>query len=98
MVTIESLACRTSPIATPWGSVAELTDDGVSGFVRCSDADLVEDLGHLDTLDRAACRRVARSRFSTERMARDHLALYEQVLDGRVRGQHVQLLISEQIA
>ena len=63
----------------PNGSVPELVDDGVTGFVRHSEAELAEALGHIDDLDRSRCRTEAVERFSTQRMVASHVALYESI-------------------
>jgi len=81
LVMIEALACGTPVLAFPEGSAPELVDHGTTGFL-CEDVDdLAVRLGEAASLDRAACRRAAESRFSTARMVADHLALYEQVVD-----------------
>jgi glycosyltransferase involved in cell wall biosynthesis len=80
MVMIEALACGTPVVARPTGSVPELVDHGVTGFVGLTDAELVEGVRRAWTLDRAACRSAAEERFSTARMVDDHLAFYRSVL------------------
>jgi glycosyltransferase involved in cell wall biosynthesis len=89
MVMIEALACGTPVIATPNGSVPELVDNGRTGFVGATEANLVDGLLRLDELDRAACRVAAVERFSIERMAADHLAGYEAIVERRVRSMAV---------
>jgi glycosyltransferase involved in cell wall biosynthesis len=83
MVMIEALARGTPVVATPCGSVPELIEDGVTGFVRSTEAELARALPEVGSLDRATCRRVAVERFSTARMVADHVALYERFADGR---------------
>jgi glycosyltransferase involved in cell wall biosynthesis len=83
MVMIESLARGTPVVATPNGSVPELIEDGVTGFVRSSVTGLAEAIDAAPRLDRTHCRRVAAHRFSTRRMVADHVRAYEQVLAGR---------------
>jgi glycosyltransferase involved in cell wall biosynthesis len=80
MVMIEALACGTPVVATPCGSVPEIVCEGITGFVRASEADLVAALGRVDELDRAWCRKDAETRFSTQRMVADHVALYRQAV------------------
>jgi glycosyltransferase involved in cell wall biosynthesis len=80
MVMIEALACGTPVVATPCGSVPEIVCDGITGFVRSSEAELIEALGQVGELDRAWCRRDAEARFSTQRMVADHVALYRQAV------------------
>jgi glycosyltransferase involved in cell wall biosynthesis len=80
MVMIEALACGTPVVATPCGSVPELVDDGVTGFVRESHDELVEALGEVDELDRNTCRKVASDRFSSARMVARHVELYQSIV------------------
>jgi glycosyltransferase involved in cell wall biosynthesis len=88
MVMIEALACGTPVLATPCGAVPEIVDDGLTGFVREEEADLAEVVLDVGTLDRRLCRDVAAERFSTERMAADHVRLYQSLLAGPgLRGQ-----------
>ncbi len=83
MVMIEALACGTPVVATPRGSVPEIVDDGVTGFVRSDEGELAEAVERCADLDRARCRKEASLRFSTERMVRDHLRAYEEVAASR---------------
>lgn len=87
MVMIEALACGTPVVATPCGSVPEIVSDGETGFVRSSTPELVDALRHVDELDRDRCRKEAVERFSIERMAAEHVALYGAILaeDRRLR-------------
>jgi glycosyltransferase involved in cell wall biosynthesis len=74
---IEAFACGTPVIAWPHGSVPEILEHGVTGFL-CDDLDAaVRAVGQIDRIDRAACRRVFEERFTAERMARDYLSIYE---------------------
>jgi len=80
LIMIESLACGTPVIAWPQGSVPEVLEDGVSGYL-CSDIDsAVRAVEQLEKLDRRHCREAFESRFTAERMARDYLAVYRGML------------------
>jgi glycosyltransferase involved in cell wall biosynthesis len=79
LVMIESLACGTPVVAFRGGSVAEVIQHGVTGFV-------VDDLDHaIDaasrtlTLDRRACRDAFTRRFSAARMTAAYVRLYRQL-------------------
>jgi glycosyltransferase involved in cell wall biosynthesis len=78
MVMIEALACGTPVVGTPCGSVPELIVDGVTGFVRDSEAELADALRHVGELDRVQCRKDAAERFSTPRMVDEHVELYQR--------------------
>ncbi|MET3172814.1 UNVERIFIED_ORG: glycosyltransferase involved in cell wall biosynthesis [Arthrobacter sp. UYCu721] len=80
MVMIEALAAGTPVIATPRGSAPEIIDDGTTGFLRCGIRELALALHEARTLDRGDCRHAAETRFSTERMAFEHLQLYQETL------------------
>jgi glycosyltransferase involved in cell wall biosynthesis len=80
LVMIESLACGTPVLTLPWGAAPEIIDDGTTGFVCDSDADLIAAIERVGELDRADCRNAVETRFSADRMVRDHLNLYERLL------------------
>jgi glycosyltransferase involved in cell wall biosynthesis len=84
MVMIEALAAGTPVVATPYGSVPEIVEEGVTGFVRASPRALAAAVVAVDRLDRDACRAAAATRFSSMRMVRDHVRVYETVLDAGV--------------
>lgn len=79
LVMIEAMACGTPVIAFPGGSVREVIEPGVTGFVVDGVPGAVVAIEHAARLERAACRAAFEARFSAERMARDYLALYERV-------------------
>jgi glycosyltransferase involved in cell wall biosynthesis len=81
LVMIESLACGTPVVTTSSGSVPEIIEDGTTGWIRDEPAELAEVLARAGELDRAACRKVAATRFTTERMVQDHLTLYQDLID-----------------
>lgn len=76
---VEALACGTPVIARPLGSMPELIDHGVTGFLVDTVEDAIEAIGRLGEIDRAACRQAAVERFSIERMADDYLRLYREI-------------------
>jgi glycosyltransferase involved in cell wall biosynthesis len=82
MVMIESLACGTPVVGTPFGAAPEIVDDGLTGFLRHGAHELVDALGRFGQLDRDACRRAAEDRFSMDRMATDHVAAYRALAVG----------------
>src|SRR6478672_8420505 len=69
LVMVESLACGTPVLALNGGSVPEVIEDGVTGFVRNTEDELVEALGRITELDRTRCRAEAQRRFSPAAMA-----------------------------
>jgi glycosyltransferase involved in cell wall biosynthesis len=79
LVTIEAMACGTPVIAFRQGSVPEIIDHGLTGFIVDDEAQAVAAVGELDEIDRAAVRATFERRFTVERMARDYLALYRSL-------------------
>jgi glycosyltransferase involved in cell wall biosynthesis len=80
MVVIEALSCGTPVIAWKQGSVPELIESGVSGWIVESVDEAVTALRRVDRIDRRACRSVFERRFTAERMARDYVAIYETLV------------------
>ena len=83
LVMIEALACGTPVIALRRGSVPEVVQEGVTGFVCDDEASMIEAVRRVDTIDRATCRRVFESRFSDVRMVDDYERVYCDVLASR---------------
>ena len=79
LVMIESLACGTPVIAFRGGSVPEVLEDGVSGFIVDSVDEAVAAVARLNRLDRRLCRQRFEARFSVARMAASYVELYERV-------------------
>ena len=81
LVMIEALACGTPVIAFRGGSVDEVIDDGVTGFIVESLDEAIDATRRVSTLDRRACRRQFLDRFSAARMANDYVRVYERLCD-----------------
>ncbi|MGI8682106.1 MAG: glycosyltransferase, partial [Mycobacteriales bacterium] len=77
---VESMVCGTPVLAYPRGSMPEVIDQGVTGLLVEGVEAAVAAVPDVVRLDRAACRRVAESRFSAERMVDDYLRLYAELL------------------
>jgi glycosyltransferase involved in cell wall biosynthesis len=84
---IESMSCGTPVIAWPNGSVPEIVDEGVTGFVVDSIDKAVSAVQKATMLDRSRVRARFEQRFSAARMARDYLAVYRSL--GRQRALRV---------
>jgi glycosyltransferase involved in cell wall biosynthesis len=81
LVMIEAMACGTPVIAWRCGSVPEVVEDGVTGYIVDGIEDAVAAVDRLGALDRALIRRRFENRFSAERMAREYLAVYNGAKD-----------------
>ncbi|MBB5872136.1 glycosyltransferase involved in cell wall biosynthesis [Allocatelliglobosispora scoriae] len=76
---VESMACGTPVVAYRRGSMAEVVDEGVTGYLVESVAGAVAAVGRISTIDRHRCREQARSRFGAARMVDDYLRLYRSL-------------------
>ena len=82
LVMIEALACGTPVIAWKNGSIPEIVDDDVTGFVVDSVEEAAESVGRIAWLERFACRRVFEDRFAASRMVRDYVDVYRKLVHG----------------
>jgi glycosyltransferase involved in cell wall biosynthesis len=82
LVMIEAMACGVPVVAFRAGSVPEVIDDGVTGFVVDDMEAAVAAAARVSELDRRGCRAVFETRFSAERMAADYAALYSRLRAG----------------
>ncbi len=80
LVMIEAMACGTPVIAWRRGSVPEIIDEGVTGFIVDSVDEAVAAVARVPMLDRTLVRLRFEERFSAQRMARDYLAAYRTLL------------------
>jgi glycosyltransferase involved in cell wall biosynthesis len=79
LVMIEAMACGTPVVAWRRGSVPEVLTDDVSGYLVDSIEEAVAATERAVTLSRSRCRAAFEARFTADRMARDYLAVYEDV-------------------
>jgi glycosyltransferase involved in cell wall biosynthesis len=79
LVMIEAMACGTPVIAYRSGSVPEVIDDGVSGFIVTNEDEAVAATKRLHELNRATVRATFDRRWTARRMAEDYLDVYEEL-------------------
>jgi glycosyltransferase involved in cell wall biosynthesis len=83
LVMIEAMACGTPVVAFRRGSVPEIVEHGVTGFVVDSIEEATEAVRLADTLSRTECRARFDRRYTAARMALDYLTIYRRLLKGR---------------
>ena len=81
LVMVESMACGTPVVATRWGAVPEVIEDGRSGIIVDSYREMPAALERADALDPLELRRFAEEHFSPERMVGDYVKAYQSAID-----------------
>jgi len=84
LVMIESMACGTPVIAYECGSVPEVMEDGVTGFIVRDLDEAVNGVNRIRELSRLRCREVFERRFAADRMASDYVDVYKRLVGNNV--------------
>jgi glycosyltransferase involved in cell wall biosynthesis len=79
LVMTEAMACGTPVIAYRMGSVPEVIEDGVTGYIVDNLDDAAEAVGRIPALDRRKIRRVFEDRFSARRMCHDYIEIFRRI-------------------
>src|SRR5437762_12059927 len=82
---IEAMACGTPVIAYEGGAVAEVIEEGRTGFVVTELEDAIEAVRRVPDLCRARSREIFEERFTVQRMASDYLKVYMRLIDPRMK-------------
>jgi glycosyltransferase involved in cell wall biosynthesis len=85
LVMIEAMACGTPVVAFRRGSVPEVIDDEVTGFIVESIDESLRALDKIRRFDRERCRKIFEERFSATHMANDYVKIYERLLAAKFR-------------
>ena len=80
LVMIEAMACGTPTIAIENGSVPEVLEDGVTGFIVHDEEEAVQAVRQIGGLDRNRIRAEFDRRFTARRMAQNYVNLYERLI------------------
>jgi glycosyltransferase involved in cell wall biosynthesis len=83
LVMIEALACGTPVIAYCRGSVPEVLETGVTGWIVEGIEEAVQAVAQVPAISRSHCRQVFEEHFSASRMAQDYLRIYKTLLGGQ---------------
>ena len=79
LVMIESMACGTPVIAFNRGSVPEITEEGLSGYIGEDETGAMAAVDRLSKLSRAVVRERFEARFTAQRMAEDYVNIYRSL-------------------
>jgi glycosyltransferase involved in cell wall biosynthesis len=93
LVMIEAMACGTPVIAFNRGSVPEVVDDGLTGFIVEDEKGAIGAVYRLNDLSRGQIRKRFEERFTARRMAQDYLAVYRSLIE--VEQPHLRLITGD---
>ncbi len=82
LAAMEALACGTPVVAFPRGALAELIEDGRTGFLVKDEIEMAAAIHKCRDIDPETCRKAARERFDAAKMVEGYLAAYRRVLNG----------------
>ena len=85
LVMIEAMACGTPVLAFRNGSVPEVIENGVTGYVVESEDEAVAALGNLHSISRDRVRAEFERRFTAQHMAQNYVDLYSKLVNERRR-------------
>lgn len=77
---VESLACGTPVLAFAEGAAPEIVQEGTTGFLCRDEDDMVKKLKRIDAIDRRMCRRSVEDYFCSERMVREYVEYFEELI------------------
>jgi glycosyltransferase involved in cell wall biosynthesis len=81
IVMAEAMACGTPVLGFPFGSIPEVVEEGVNGFVCKDKEEMVRRVGNIASIDRQAVRRVTEARFSNTKVTNDYLDLFKNLIE-----------------
>jgi glycosyltransferase involved in cell wall biosynthesis len=85
LVMIEAMACGTPVVAFKCGSVPEVMEDGITGYVVNTIEEAIDAVGRVDTLSREGVRLRFEQRFTAPIMARSYVEIYKKLMQAQVR-------------
>ena len=74
---IEAMACGTPTIAFNCGSVKEVMQEGLTGFIVEDMDQAVAAVAKISTIERTACRNIFEKRYTAARMAEEYVEIYQ---------------------
>lgn len=91
LVMIEAMACGTPVLAYGHGSVPEVMENGVTGFIVHDMDEAIQKMDRIPSLSRRKCREVFERRFTAETMARNYVEIYSQIIDSTINDGYTEL-------
>lgn len=79
---VEAMACGTPVLAFGKGSMVEIIENGVNGYIVADLAEMAVRLKDLDRISRKGCRETVEKNFSQKRMVKSYIDVYREILSG----------------
>jgi len=83
LVMIEAMACGTPIIAYLQGSVPEVMEQGITGFVVRDLEGAIQAVNSIPKLSRKRCREVFEEKFTARKMAENYIRVYEKLINNK---------------
>ncbi len=77
---IEAMACGTPVLAYNKGSMPELIEEGINGFIVENSEQAIEKIKQIESIQRKNCRNTVETKFTKEQMVNNYLQVYEKIL------------------
>lgn len=77
---VEAMACGTPVLAFNRGSMLEIIQDGINGFIVSGIEEMAEKIKELKKIPRAVCRQTVEERFTQEKMVKAYIEVYKKIL------------------
>jgi glycosyltransferase involved in cell wall biosynthesis len=81
IVMAEAMACGTPVLGFPYGSIPEVVENGVNGFVCRDTEEMVRRVDDIGGLSRHKVRSIAEARFSSAKVTNDYLGLFRNMIN-----------------
>jgi len=94
---IEAMACGTPVVGFRTGSIPEVVDEGITGFVVDNIPEAVKAIDKVASLSRKQVREVFEKRFTASRMAEDYLNVYERLM-AREKNSNMRSMVEDSLA